>query len=115
MELSSSDNRGIRCLLFFLTLKMGDYEAAEEQAERNKDERAVDFHYGRLIVKFVKFNRADIVESDLDRYVVCAMETNPYVADLLMQTNPLPPSPSKITRGIGTSYERGRRLVSQIT
>lgn len=99
LKLVPSNNLSdVRQLLFFLLLKMGDYKAAQVQAKQNKDDGA-DFHYGRLIIEYVKFTRGDKTEVELDRFLVKALDQNPLVPRLLMQAGPLPPRPSTVSRG----------------
>jgi len=103
LKVNPSDNQGARSLLFESLIEAGEYQSAEEVAEKHSGGReSTDacFRYGFLIIDYLKHKLGSCSSDQLFEILVGALECNHYVPSLLLGDIPLPPLPKYVSSGI---------------
>jgi tetratricopeptide (TPR) repeat protein len=102
LRVNPSDNQGVRSLLFNAFIETGDYQLAEEIAEKHSDGRkslSVYFRYGFVIIDFLKFKLGVCSRVDLQDTLAQALMCNNFVPPLLLGDVPLPGRPDYVSAG----------------
>jgi tetratricopeptide (TPR) repeat protein len=102
LKVIPNDNQGARQILFETLIQMGEYQQAEQVAEkhangRNSTEAFV--HYGFVLIDFLRFKAGECTEMDLQETLARALQHNNYVPLLLLGDLPLPEEPTHVPPG----------------
>ncbi|GAX26620.1 hypothetical protein FisN_21Lh090 [Fistulifera solaris] len=102
LKVNPNDNQGVRQLLFETLIQVGEYQQAEQIAEkhangRNSTEAFV--HYGFVLIDFMKFKLGACSESDLQKTLARALQRNNYVPLLILGDLSLPKRPTHTSSG----------------
>jgi tetratricopeptide (TPR) repeat protein len=95
LRLNPNDNQGVRESLLGCLLETKHVEEADALLKQYKDKHMAIWNYGRALLTFIQKGNSATARKQLAK----AVEINPYVADYLLNEEPLPPLPQSYSLG----------------
>mmetsp|Transcript_14002 Transcript_14002/g.32663 ORF Transcript_14002/g.32663 Transcript_14002/m.32663 type:complete len:462 (+) Transcript_14002:231-1616(+) len=87
LRVNPGDNQGVRYLLFYNLIQAGEYQEAEEVAEKHSNGRESNeayFLWGFVLIDFLKNKLGFCPKEDLEKTLIVALRSNNHVIPLLL-------------------------------
>lgn len=101
LRVNPSDNQGVRTLLFYNLIELGEYNEAEKIAEQHSNGRKSTesyFLYGFVLIDFLKFKLGCCSPKVFEETVMKAIQSNSHVIPLLLSGD-MPDRPGTYSPG----------------
>jgi len=113
LRVNPNDNQGVKTLLFYNMIEIGEYAQAEKVCDMHSNGRDTTdsyFLYGYVLIDYLKYKLGCCSQLDLDESLLKAIQNNNHVVPLLLSAE-LPERPEYVSSG---SIDEAKSIVVSI-